>query len=681
MSAIGQAIAIGNITRHGWPAPGEQEGTLYLGSGRMGCCVDGYGLMNRPFNAADTWKTGNTALHHADHWTRGAYGLDYYLPVAQLKWGQGPWPTPLSRSQKLDIHDGVLETALAFPGCELTTTSWFSHACKDVLTVSFDWAGDTGTLPPIVLTPLTHYKTAYSHEISGSVGEVEFSADWRSWRCRLRAGTADTSIVVCLLAGQGSAELREAGCGVELAFGAERGSCTLLIGVAAHARERELMRTLDGIADEDSWRAASIESWHRRWGDGWVEIDEPTVQKMWARSLYYLFCTYSNERISPPSPTGWSGNGWAFHFPQDISYILPALLRLGHTDICRSIVEFYRGMLDDMRAYTRRIYGADGTMWAWEFPCGPNAELLSGEIPNWFQFEIHNAAYPARMAYETYLYTQDRKWGHDVCWPIVAESARFYLSGLTRNEGGTWSLAIKPSMGQDEFGGHDRANYLCALFSAQYCLQTALTMAAALGEPLPEADRMEAILRDGLAYERLLNEELGIYNTFEAHGDGDPFGRQKHPVQLNPLVFLPIHTQPDRYAVRAYHMKTDLCAAIRDNRSDGWTLPAYWLAASHLGDAAGLMSYWNKVREMHLTDRDYTQLYETSGSLGMPFYTTSHGLFLQAVNDAIVSDYWGELQIGAACPPQWGRVSFHNLRTADGRVLSGHRRNGQWELE
>lgn len=117
---------------------------------------------------------------------------------------------------------------------------------------------------------------------------------------------------------------------------------------------------------------------------------------------------------------------------------------------------------------------------------------------------------------------------------------------------------------------------------------------------------------------------------------------------------------------------------IRFNRSNGWTLPSFWLASAHMGDAAGLYHYVNKAREMRYADQDLIQFYESSGGSGMPFYTTSHGLFLQAVNDSILSDYWGRLEIGASCPLEWGRVKFVNFRTSSGDRLTGQRQNTRW---
>jgi len=96
-----------------------------------------------------------------------------------------------------------------------------------------------------------------------------------------------------------------------------------------------------------------------------------------------------------------------------------------HLDIARAWVDFYRSRLENMQDYTQRIYGARGSMWAWEFPIGPQSELLKEGTPNWFQFELHNAAYPARMARETAQYLRDPQWAVTQAWPIVREAARF----------------------------------------------------------------------------------------------------------------------------------------------------------------------------------------------------------------------------------------------------------------
>jgi hypothetical protein len=80
-------------------------------------------------------------------------------------------------------------------------------------------------------------------------------------------------------------------------------------------------------------------------------------------------------------------------------------------------------------------------------------------------------------------------------------------------------------------------------------------------------------------------------------------------------------------------------------------------------------------------DKNWIQIYESSGSVQNPYYVTSHGLYLQALSDALVSDYFGMTEIGSACPAAWEEVNFANLRTSGGKILSGERIGGRWEVE
>ena len=682
---IQEAVETGNITRSKWPDRDVNNlNVLYTGNGRMGCCLDLYGLMNTPFNESGSmFKTANTALHHADHWTRGAYGLDFYLPAARLLWeDSGAVQAPVFYRQEQNIYDGIITTTMHFPECRMAMRACFSHVQKDVLAVELTVCGDVSGLHRLVLLPLTEYLASYEQQIKGSMTECSLGSDNRTWSCRLRAGTADTFVRLRLADVEGNIDLSGTDKGATVTFG-ESGlrRCLLLIGISSSSRQRELQEEMDQIRTAEAFFAESRESWHKRWGDSFIKVAEPNIQAMWARSLHYIFCTLSNERHSPPSPTGWTGNGWAFHFPQDLSYVHPALLRLGHFDIAKAIVEFYHSFLGDMERYTQRIYHAKGTMWAWEFPIGHGDDLLKDGFPNWFQFEIHNAAYPARMAYETSLFVRDEDWSRAFAWPIVRETARFFSSILWKDGLGKWNLHVEPSMGQDEYGGHNRSNYLCALFSAQYSLQSAISMAERFDTGLEDIPHWRTILQDGLAFSKLYNGLLGIYNTVETKEGKADFGKQKHPVQLNPLVFLPLASEPDKYAVRAYHMRSDICGDIRFNHSSGWTLAAFWLASSHMGDGSGLLSSVQKMLDMQYADNDLIQLFESSAWRGMPFYTTAHGLYLQALQDAIVSDYWGKLQIGAAYPGAWGDVTFHGLHTRFGDVLTGRFDGGEWAVE
>ena len=98
-------------------------------------------------------------------------------------------------------------------------------------------------------------------------------------------------------------------------------------------------------------------------------------------------------------------------------------------------------------------------------------------------------------------------------------------------------------------------------------------------------------------------------------------------------------------------------------------------------DAQGLLRELGQSLPARYVDKDWLQIYETSGSVHMPYYVTSHGLYLQALNDALISDYFGTTEIGAACPPEWDEASFTCMHTADGKVQSGEKVDGRWEVQ
>ena len=78
-------------------------------------------------------------------------------------------------------------------------------------------------------------------------------------------------------------------------------------------------------------------------------------------------------------------------------------------------------------------------------------------------------------------------------------------------------------------------------------------------------------------------------------------------------------------------------------------------------------------------DTDWLQIYESTGCTNAPYYVTSHGFLLQALNDAFASDYFGDMEIGKAVPESWHETSFANLRLKGSLKVSGEKREGAWK--
>lgn len=636
------AVERGNVTRECWPI---EEFPLYMGSGRGGARFDAFGLMNH----------ADCALRHADSWQRDEQGVDGWHPLGRIAWRTLP-DAPQNYQQTLSLFDGRLQTVLQWPQLRAQLTAYYHPARRDLLAIEVEYDGEMSALQ---LQPL------------GAKRQAQFANDSAIFH------VDDCVLALRVISELGSAKVSDDN-GATIEFLGARGRHLLLIGQGRAERREEIAADLRNVSSLDDYAAEATHAWETRWGNAYVQLPDAHLAALWARSMFYVLSTYGPDVASPAPPMGWSGAGWNVHFPQDLSYIHPALLRYGHGDIARAWIEFYRANLDVMRDYTRRVWKVEGTMWAWTFPIGPNAPMIPTggdwrDLPrrsdDWYQYEIHNAAYPARMARETAQFLNEPEWTCQTAWPVVYGSAQFFGALLSRDENGRWNLVVQPSTGQDEFGGHNAPNYLDALLSARYCLQTALAMARELSIELPEAAQWTQILSDGLAFEHLRDSETGLLRTCEA--DGWRLGQQKHPVQLNSLMFLPLDSAPHQDARAAFEVRHQLCIGAKDSRFYGWTLPAYWLAGVHLGEARAFESDLQHAAPSQNVDAAWIQLYESAPKSG-PYFVTSHGLYLQAVADAFVCDFWGETQIGMAVPASWNGTHFENLHLKNGATYSGY---------
>ncbi|MDR3707958.1 MAG: hypothetical protein P4L33_06640 [Capsulimonadaceae bacterium] len=670
---ISDALLPGDVIRRCLPEQPADRLDLYLGNGRMGGCFDSSGLM-RPV-PANEHNAG--ALMHTDHWHRDALGYDHWMPLARLRWSD-PQPALQDEGylQRLSLYDGTLRTDGRTQHGRFVVTSTFHPHYRDILLVELEYEATTSAQADILLDIVD---PKLGDPISTSVDSL---SDWETpgvAGLRIRSGSSDTAVALSLVSQAGSASMQQSRAGMRITFDSARGRHLLCVGVSSYGRRHELDDQFARVLAGREPLADAAAAWHRRWGSSYVRIDNAQVQSLWARSMFQLLATHAPEPAAPAAPMGWSGNGWDRHFPQDISFLQPAFLATGHHDIARAIVEFYRSRLDEARDAARRTWNVDGAFFAWEHPIGPGAiqNLEAKKSP--YVYQIHNAACPAYIAYETSRYLADPTWTRDVAWPIVREATRFF-TGLLKRDGAHWGIHVTPSMGQDEFGGMNAPNYLCALFAAQFTLAAAASLGRELDAAKEDVSQWELILKYGLAFPKLLNAERGIYGVSEAAAGGERFGLQKHPIQLTPLTYLPA-AQPDAPTMTAYRARHTLCDGDEKGFMYGWTQASYWLAAANAGDGDGLDYELNRTLAGKSVDAEALQHYEATNPVGGAYFITNAGVFVRAIVAAIVRDANGEASIGGAAPQSWGDIEFSRVSLPNNRRVSGRRTNGRWESD
>ena len=639
-------LRAGNVTRNTFPT--MEQLPLYVGSGAAGGCIDGLGWMH-----ADAYE-GEKAIHNRAlryrtyrHFYRGEHAVDMMAALYHIGYKEKPELTG-EYEQMLDLYTATVSTRYQLKDGTGIKVSCFSHPeHPHVRSFVYEYEGNA---PDVYLFPEYEVEGHYGQFWHGDVTLVADGFDVRTNQCH-------TAVRLRVISDCGSVTCETDGEAIRLRMSQGRGRH--LITVLAAMDEAETLAAYDEMTSMDSWIASARRAWRECFGESFVALPDAFVSKMTARALYVLLSSFSAQKSPASPPMGYTGYGWPFHFPQDISYIHPALLRLGKIEHAKRIVEHYRETLSCMEQVTHRIYGGHGAMWAWIYPLGENTEYLHDGAPNICYYEIHNAAYPARMAYETAIQAKDEEWTQGVALPIIRASAEFYASHLTKCEAGTWDLQVTPSMSQDEFALPNHPNYLCALYAERYCFWAA----GKLGETA-----YAHYLEDGLSFQKLSDPVRGLYRTSEGMEEC-AWGQAKHPVQLNPLTFLPF--APNDAEKNAYALREEICTLMKGNFSHGWTSGSFWLAAAHMEDGEELYRELHRAEDERFHDADLLAFYETTSSWRTPYFVTAYGLWMQAVLDAFVSDYFGEVRIEGAVPDAWRGAEYRNLYTKDGECHSG----------
>ena len=609
---------------------------LYQGNGEFGSSFGRLGLHLQP--AQKNGKYGKTQYMHLEHRGRGKFNHDYLLPMLDIYWRES-FSTVSRYSQHQSYYDGTLTTSFRSEDGQVEVTTWFDPVEKRLgyVTAQVSRPGRE-----IVLAPYRELEVHYGQHLRQSADIRPVDGHWEiTLRC------LDKQSVLYVYT---NAKVTEADGNLVLALGKGKNYIRVSYNAPSDTPDKvSLKQTRD-------W-------WHQAWErSGCLLIPDDEAQKTWVRSMAMFLSSYSNTKKGLGPPMGYTGNWWPFYYPQDVSYVHPVLLQTGNLDIAKSWIERWATEVEGIRQYTRRLYGVDGVLAPWVYPYdGFDGYHVSGP-PNKFFYEIHNSGYFARMACETAAFVDDEAWTDRYARPIVEGAAEFYSNICTKGADGLWHLYVKPSMGQDERGGENQRDYLCALYSAQYCFQQALKMG------IDPQGRYSQILRDGLAFKSLLSPR-GFYYSCAGSGETD-FGKQKHPVQLNELAFLPVNDSPSTSAATAYRLRYEITQDAGKPYFYGWTLGEFLLAGSRMGMPDEWMKDWNNMEPSGYVDPEWVQIYETSFNATTPFYNITNGLVAQSLLNNLVCDWYGRLEIGK-CNPWKGKACVKGIRSQLGVVVDG----------
>jgi trehalose/maltose hydrolase-like predicted phosphorylase len=204
--------------------------------------------------------------------------------------------------------------------------------------------------------------------------------------------------------------------------------------------------TLSTVSETSSTRVRSTINWPAFWNASDIVITgDPEAQQVTHTELFDLCGSAAAGTDDSIPPMGLSSNVYAGHIFWDAEiWMMPAFLPQ-HPDLARSIVDYRFKRLAAAETLAK-AHGFAGAEFPWE-----SAETGLEQAPEEFSHERHITADVAYAAWQYYLWTGDKQYLSSEGWPVLSETANYWVSRATLGADGKYHIARV--IGPDETAG------------------------------------------------------------------------------------------------------------------------------------------------------------------------------------------------------------------------------------
>lgn len=421
--------------------------------------------------------------------------------------------------------------------------------------------------------------------------------------------------------------------------------CFSLVGSVCSSRdffdpyneaERQVIYALH--EGEEALMQAHYRLWDELWqGDIRIEGDD-NAQRIVRFALFNLYSSCrGGSRLSIP-PMGLSLQGYNGHIFWDTElWMYPPMLLLNQ-DIARSMLDY---RFDRLPAARKKAlaYGYRGAMFPWESDDSGEEATPTHALTG--PFEHHITADIGIACWNYYCVTRDMRWLQREGYPLLKEIADFWVSRVTRNQDGSYS--IHNVTGADEYANGVTDNAFTN-GAASLALKYACQAAEICGEKVPE------IWREIGENIRVLQFENGVTREHSTYK-----GEMIKQADANLLAY-PLGLITDEYRQRQ-----DLeYYAERIDQKDGpaMSYSVYCVQYARMGEADKAYEMFRRCYEPNLR-KPFGVISETPTS-NNPYFMTGAGGLLQAVLNGFcglqITDE-GIVQLPSVLPSHWKRVT------------------------
>ncbi|MBR1878616.1 MAG: glycoside hydrolase family 65 protein [Paludibacteraceae bacterium] len=224
------------------------------------------------------------------------------------------------------------------------------------------------------------------------------------------------------------------------------------------------------------------EAWQDLWqSDILIEGDKQAQQDIHSM-IYHHYAFFRDDNPSSSSPMGLSGLGYNGHaFWDGETWMLPVLLML-RPQMAKMMLQYRFDRLPaaQTKAY---LHGYKGAMFPWESADSGQEEVAPNNM--YPSTENHVTADIAIAAWQYYCTTQDKQWLQEVGYPILSQTADFWVSRIEPN-GDIVNCIGADEWSQNPYGGKNIDNNAYTIGAARTNLRYAVSAAKVLGLKPPQ---------------------------------------------------------------------------------------------------------------------------------------------------------------------------------------------------
>lgn len=392
------------------------------------------------------------------------------------------------------------------------------------------------------------------------------------------------------------------------------------------------------------------------WSDLWqsdIEIEgDAQAQQDVHSMIYHLYSFVREGSALSVSPMGLSGLGYNGHVFWDAdTWMLPALLML-KPELAKSLIDYRYNRLEAARQNAFE-HGYKGAMYPWE-----SAESGFEETPVWAltgTFEHHITGCVALAAWNYYRVTQDVDWLRRCGYPLLKETAAFWLSRVEKGDDQRYH--IRNVVAADEWAENVDDN----AFTNGVAIANLRAVAQAerlLKQPVNPRWKEVA---DGLIVLTFPDGTTKEHATYA----GEPIKQADVNLLAYPLELI---TKPEQIRKDLHYYET----RVPEKGTPAMTQAIFSLLYARLGEAEKAAHFFQDAYQPNLNP-PFRVIAETKGGQN-PYFVTGAGGVLQTVlmgfGGLSITDKGIVQEASGVLPPTWKRLTLKGIginRTAYSR--------------